>query len=139
MNSNPCVSSESAYSDEERRNRDVVLAFYEHGINRHDVAAALSYVGADFIQHSPHIADGPTGLAAFFGEFWKTHPQFRVEVKRIFIEGDMTAAHVRLHGGSTPNGEASADIFRLKDGKIVEHWDVVRPIPVGAANSNSMF
>jgi predicted SnoaL-like aldol condensation-catalyzing enzyme len=139
MNRYPCVSSESVYSDEERRNLDIVMAFYEQGVNRHDAAAVLSYVGADLTQHSPHVADGPQGLAAFFGELWKVHPEFRVEVKRIFIEGDMTAAHVRIHGGSTPNGEAGVDIFRLKNGKIVEHWDVVRPIPAGAANANSMF
>lgn len=51
----------------------------------------------------------------------------------------MVALHVRSHKGPSPNGEAGVDIFRLEDGKIVEHWDVIRPIPDSAANANSMF
>ena len=131
----PCASRESAYTDEERRNRDVVVAFYESGVNRCDLTAAVSYLDARFIQHSPYIADGPQGLLDFFTELWKEHPHFRVEIKRIFIEGDMVAVHIRSLGGPTPNGEAGVDIFRLENGKIVEHWDVVRPVPASAANA----
>jgi predicted SnoaL-like aldol condensation-catalyzing enzyme len=135
----PCVSPESAYTEQERRNRDVVMAFYDSGINRYDAPVAASYLAQGFIQHSPHIADGAQGLVDFFTGFWKQYPGFRVEVKRFFIEGDMAAVHTRSHGGPSANGEAGVDIFRLDNGKIAEHWDVVRPIPANAANANSMF
>lgn len=140
MTSHPCASPESDYTPEERRNRDNVMAFYELGVNRRDLAAALPYLGERYIQHNPEVADGPEGFAAFFTEFWKRHPDFRIEVKRVFIEGNMVAVHVRSHNGPSANGEAGVDIFRLdEDGKIVEHWDVIRPIPDSAANANSMF
>ncbi len=139
MNRYPCASDQSSYTEQERRNRDVVVAFYENGVNRHDFSAALSCLGENYIQHSPGVADGVQGFVDFFTELWKEHPRFRIEVKRIFLEGDMAAVHVRTHGGAVPNGEARVDIFRFENGRIVEHWDVARPIPAGAANSNSMF
>jgi predicted SnoaL-like aldol condensation-catalyzing enzyme len=139
VNHYPCASPESAYTEQERRNRDVVMAFYDNGINRRNPAAAASYLGHKFIQHSPHVPDGTQGFVDFFSEFWRKHPEFHVEVKRVFIEGDMAAVHSRSHGGPDANGEAGVDIFRLEHGKIVEHWNVVRPIPANAANTNSMF
>jgi predicted SnoaL-like aldol condensation-catalyzing enzyme len=63
----------------------------------------------------------------------------RAEIKTIFAEGDFVMAHV--HGVRVPGqrGMAIVDIFRLEDGKIVEHWDVMQPIPEEAANENGMF
>ena len=139
MSHYPCASHESAYTEQERRNRDVVMAFYGNGVNRRDPAVTVSYLGPEFIQHSPHVADGTQGFVDFFTAFWKKYPKFHVEVKRIFIEGDMAAVHTRSLGGPNANGDAGVDIFRLDHGKIVEHWDVVRPIPANAANANSMF
>ncbi len=139
MNKYPCASGESEYTVEERRNRDAVMAFYEDGLNRRNFTAALSYLSPDFVDHNPQVADGTQGLVDYFTEFWKAHPRFRIEVKRVFIEGNLVACHVRSHGGPTENGEAIVDIFRLENGKIVEHWDVNRPIPKSAANPNSMF
>jgi predicted SnoaL-like aldol condensation-catalyzing enzyme len=135
----PCASPDSAYTEQERRNRDVVMAFYDDGVNRRDLPTAVSCLGPKFIQHSPHVADGPQGLIDFFTKFWQKYPEFRIEVKRLFIEGDMAAAHTRSHGGPNSNCEAGVDIFRLDHGKIVEHWEVVRPIPDNPANANSMF
>jgi predicted SnoaL-like aldol condensation-catalyzing enzyme len=139
MNRYPCASAETEYTAQELQNRDVVMAFYENGVNRGDSAAALSYLDPSYVEHNPEISAGRQGFAEFFNEFRKLHPRFRLEVKRVFIEGDMVAAHLRSHDGPTPNGEALVDIFRLENAKIVEHWGVTRPIPDGAANSNSMF
>ncbi len=139
MKPNLCVSSESAYTEQELRNRDVIMAFYENGVNRRDFGAALAHLDARYVEHSPNIADGPQGFVDFYTKFCKAHPNFRIEVKRLFIEGDMVAAHVLAHQGPAPNGEAVVDIFRLEGGKIAEHWEVTRPIPDSAANPNSMF
>jgi predicted SnoaL-like aldol condensation-catalyzing enzyme len=139
MNQSPCVSPESAYTDRERRNRDVVVDFYENGVNRRDYAAAFRHIGERYIQHNPNVSDGPQGLREFFDYIGKEHPDFRVEIKRIFIEGDMVALHVRSYNGSTPNGEAGVNIFRLENGKIVEHWDVIQPIPDEIPHANTMF
>jgi predicted SnoaL-like aldol condensation-catalyzing enzyme len=139
MPSNVCVSPESAYSEQERRNRDVVLDFYENGVNRRDFATAFRHLGPRYIQHNPAVSDGPEGFREFFTRLEASYPNFRVEIRRMFIEGDMVAVHVRSFNGPTKNGEAGVDIFRLQDGKIVEHWDVIQPIPERLPHSNTMF
>jgi predicted SnoaL-like aldol condensation-catalyzing enzyme len=139
MPSSICVSPDAAYSEQERRNRDVVLDFYENGVNRRDFAAAFKHLGARYIQHNPAVADGPEGFREFFTRLSTTYPDFRVEVRRVFIEGDMVAVHVRSFNGPSKNGEAGVDIFRLEDGKIIEHWAVIQPIPHRMPHSNTMF
>ena len=134
-----CVSPASAYTEQERRNRDVVLDYYANGINRGDCAAACAHLGAGFIQHNPASRDGAEGFREFFAHLTRQYPKFQVEVRRLFIEGDMVAAHVRSTHGPTPNGEAGVDIFRLEGGKIVEHWNVIQPIPDRLPHPNTMF
>ena len=139
MISHLCVSPESAYTEQERRNRDAVLDFYENGVNRRDYAAAFKHLGDRYIQHNPNATDGPEGFRELFAFIEKEYPQFRVEIKRVFVEGDMVAVHVRSFDGPTKNGEAGVDMFRLENGKIVEHWDVIQPIPDQLPHSNTMF
>jgi predicted SnoaL-like aldol condensation-catalyzing enzyme len=139
MSASRCVSPDEQYTDQERANRDVVLDFYEAGVNRRDYAAAFRHLGEHYIQHNPNVADGREGFREFFDFMEKEFPNFRVEIKRVFIEGDMVAVHVRSFDGPTPNGEAGVDIFRLAAGKIVEHWDVIQPIPDSLPHPNTMF
>jgi len=139
MTASRCVSPDHQYTDQERANRDVVLDFYEAGVNRRDYAAAFKHLGERYIQHNPDVADGREGFREFFDFLEKQFPKFRVEIKRVFIEGDMVAVHVRSFDGPTPNGEAGVNIFRLEAGEIVEHWDVIQPIPDSLPHPNSMF
>lgn len=134
-----CASPDDQYTEQERRNRDVVLDFYENGVNRRDYAAALRHLGTRYIQHNPNVADGPEGLREFFTSFERQFPNFRVEIKRVFVEADMVAVHVRSFNGPTRNGEAGVDLFRLEGGRIVEHWDVIQPIPDSIPHANTMF
>src|ERR1700746_4219896 len=68
------------------------------------------------------------------------HPDARGEIKRVFVDGDHVILHSHWHGLSdNPRGEAVVDIFRLEGGKVLEHWDVIQPIPETSANSNTMF
>jgi predicted SnoaL-like aldol condensation-catalyzing enzyme len=133
------ASPDEHYTEQERRNREVVLDFYEAGVNRRDFAAAFRHLGDRYIQHNPNAADGAEGFRELFTFMGKEYPKFRVEIKRVFVEGDMVAVHVRSANGPTPNGEAGVDIFRLEDGKIVEHWGVIQPIPDSIPHGNTMF
>ena len=139
MSRYPCASPDSAYTEQERRNRDTVIDFYENGVNRRDYAAAFKHLGDRYIQHNPDAADGPEGFRELFDFIGTTYPKFRIEIKRVFIEGDMVAVHVRSYDGPTKNGEAGVDIFRLENGKIVEHWDVAQDIPEKMPHNNGMF
>ena len=66
-------------------------------------------------------------------------PAYRTEVKRMVAEGDLVAVHHHVRPAPGDRGRAVVDIFRLEDGRIVEHWDVVQEVPETAANDNTMF
>jgi predicted SnoaL-like aldol condensation-catalyzing enzyme len=120
-------------------NKQTVLAFYEAAINRTDFEAASKFLGGRYVQHNPLIADGIEGFKDFLRLLREKFPGLRAEVKRVFADGDFVVAHT--HGVRVPGerGSAIVDIFRLDDGKIVEHWDVIQPIPEQALNQNGMF
>ncbi|GIL26464.1 nuclear transport factor 2 family protein [Actinocatenispora comari] len=126
-------------SSVQERNKQTVLAFYEAAINRKDADAAVRLVGDRYVQHNPRIADGVDGLRAFVAQLRETFPQLRAEVRSLLADGDRVVGHV--YGVRVPGqpGTAIIDIFRLADGKLVEHWDVMQPIPAESANDNGMF
>ena len=120
-------------------NRKAAVAFYEAAINRKDFDAAVKYLGPQYKQHNPTAADGAEGLKAFI-EFLKARfPAQRGEIKRVIAAGDLVVLHVHSTRGDNTPGRAIVDIFRLENGKVVEHWDVIQDIPEKAANSNGMF
>lgn len=120
-------------------NKQTVLAFYQAAINDKDHDAASKLLSHRYIQHNPRIADGHEGFREFVETLRRDFPHLRAEVKRIFAEGDHVIAHV--YGVRVPGGPATAivDIFRLEDGRIAEHWDVMQQIPDEAQNQNGMF
>ena len=60
-------------------------------------------------------------------------------MKRVIAEGDYVMLHLHGMGGPNPHGESVVDIFRVENGKVVEHWDIIQAIPESADNANSMF
>lgn len=124
---------------EEESNKETVVAFYDAAINDKDFAAASAYLGDKYIQHNPLAADGPEGLQAFL-EFARANlGGFKVEFKRVLADGDFVVVHAHATNGPDDRGNAVMDIFRLEDGKVVEHWDVMQPVPETAQNDNTMF
>jgi len=121
------------------QNKRTVLDFYDKGLNQKDFEAASQYFGDRYVQHNPNAADGPGGFKGFLQFLKDKFPQSRSEVKRTFAEGDYVIVHVHAVREPGTRGNAIIDIFRLEKGKIVEHWDVVQPIPEKAANANGMF
>lgn len=120
-------------------NKKTAIAFYEAAINRKDFAAASAYLGGQYKQHNPTAQDGPEGLKAFIDFLKSKFPMQKGEIKQVIAEGDKVALHVHSTRGDGTPGRAIVDIFRLKDGKIVEHWDVIQDIPEKSANTNGMF
>ena len=123
------------------RNKANTVAFYQKALFDGDVENAFRiYAGAPYRQHNPLIEDGMEGVRKFVTWIMANHPDAHGEIKRVFADGDYVILHSHWHGLSdNPLGEAVVDIFRLEDGKMVEHWDVIQPIPETAANNNTMF
>ena len=120
-------------------NKKTVVEFYDAALNRKDFEAASRFFGPRYVQHNPNAPDGIEGFKAFLGFLREKFPQSRSEIKRVWAEGDYVILHV--HAVRTPGARGSAivDIFKLENGKIVEHWDVIQEIPEKAANNNGMF
>ncbi len=132
-------SAPSAAGPQQEENKRTVLAFYEAAINRKDFAAASKYLGPRYIQHNQRAADGAEGLANFIRFLKEKFPRSHSDIKRVFTDGDFVILHVHAVREPGTAGMAVVDIFRLDQGRIVEHWDVHEDIIENPANRNGMF
>ena len=120
-------------------NRKIVEDFAHIFYQERNVRKAfLCYVAEDYIQHKPNIPDGRDAAIEML------EPKFSSEtasfdIKRILVDGNLAAIH--LHGRFSPDhpGGAVVDLFRLENGIIVEHWDVLQPVPENCINPHPMF
>lgn len=127
------------HTEDEQANIATVLAFYDAALNAKDADLAASYLGERYIQHNPAARDGEEGMRGFVGWLAANFPDNRSEVRSAFADGDRVILHVHTRRTPDQAGNAIMEIFRLEQGRIVEHWDVIQPIPAEALNQNGMF
>jgi predicted SnoaL-like aldol condensation-catalyzing enzyme len=120
-------------------NKKIVVDFYEKGLNQKDFDAAAKYFGTRYIQHNPSAPDGIEGFKRLVAFLKEKFPNSHSEIKRVIAEGDFVILHVHSVSEPGQRGRAIVDMFRLENGKIVEHWDVIQDIPEKPANDNTMF
>ena len=126
--------------DQLEANKRIIREWQELAINQRKPEEAVArYLGSHYRQHNPGAADGPEPFIAFMKWFSQTYPDSRMESKRIVAEGDYVVLHSHLIRKPGDRGMAVVDIFRLENGRIVEHWDVVQEVPETSANNNTMF
>lgn len=109
-------------------NKEIVQAMYDEFFNGHDVSSAMKYVKEGYIQHNPGPGQGRDNLMQAFGEKFKSSPDFHLDIQFMIAEGDMVAVYLK---SKTPQGETSCrvvDLYRLEDGMLAEHWDVLQPV-----------
>lgn len=122
------------------QNKINAQAFYDLMFNQCQPREAIeTYVGDEYIQHNPHVADGKEAFIAYFERMARDYPGKKTIFKRAIAEDNMVVLHChQLWPGS--DDYAGIDIFRFdENGKIVEHWDVLQVITDGSANGNGLF
>lgn len=128
--------------DEERiaQNKKNSVAFYDLMFNQCKPKEAIDqYVGDRYIQHNPHVGDGKQSFIEYFEKMAAEYPGKKVEFKRVIGEDEYVVLHCYQWWPDDVE-YAGIDIFRFdKDGKIVEHWDVLQTIPTHSAHDNGMF
>ena len=105
------------------KNKAIVLEAFETLFNKRDYAAAERFWSPNYIQHSAHIAPGREGL---FNLIKSLPPTLKYEPGTIVAEGDFVMVHGRFSGFGQPVNWIAVDILRMKDGILVEHWDVIQ-------------
>jgi predicted SnoaL-like aldol condensation-catalyzing enzyme len=107
----------------EEKNKAFVLEAFETLFNQRDYVAAERFWSDRYIQHSAHIAPGRDGLFNLV----RTSPDtLKYENQFIVAEGDYVIAHGRFSGNGRPAAWIAADVVRIEDGKLAEHWDVLQ-------------
>ncbi|HEY3311830.1 MAG TPA: nuclear transport factor 2 family protein [Anaerolineales bacterium] len=126
--------------DQLEANKSIVREWHDLAINQRKPEEAIAkYLGPHYRQHNPGAADGPEAFIGFLKWFAHAFPDYYLEPKRIIAEGDYVVLHSHLIRKPGDHGMAVVDIFRLENGKIVEHWDVLQEVPETSANNNTMF
>ena len=120
-------------------NREAFERFVEIFYTQKRVREAFEYLVADtYRQHNPSIPDGPAAAIEALTPKFDGSPDARFDVQRILVDGDLAMVHVRASGPGRPDA-AVADIYRFEAGRIVEHWDVLQPVPERPVHDHPMF
>lgn len=135
----PMGTSLAAGTPHFKNNKAAAEYFWNEVFNKHDTAVIDTMVGPKYKQHSPEFADGKQAFKDGVTGFLKTYPDSSAVIKHIGADGDLVFIHNHIKLNKEDRGQAAVDIFRIKDGKIVEHWDVIQDIPEKTANDNTMF
>ncbi|MCP4915002.1 MAG: polyketide cyclase [Oligoflexia bacterium] len=122
----------TSWNEQETKNVKLVSSFVTDLMINHDADKVVKkYGNSSYIQHNRNIPDGMVGIARYVEEFAKEYPDFTYDVKRIIADGDLVIfhSHATLNKedrGNDKKGLNITDIWKIKDGKIVEHWDSIQ-------------
>lgn len=120
-------------------NRALVLEFYGRFVAEADYSSEASLVHPSYRQHSTMAADGVEGVKAMIDYSVKEWPDRRVTFHRTIAEGNMVVVHTHLVRWPGDLGLIALDIFRVEDGKVAEHWDVIQEVPAKLPHERGMF
>ena len=126
-------------TEREQKNLKAVLDFYDVVINGQHYERAMEWLDDNYIQHKPEVETGPEGVLNFVRWIYSQSPSHWAEIVRSFVEDDYVILHVHIHNGAEAAHIAVMDIFRVEDGKLMEHWDVASPVQETSKNPNGVF
>ncbi|GLR17240.1 nuclear transport factor 2 family protein [Portibacter lacus] len=121
------------------QNKKNAIAFYRMAYEGKPTKAVELYVGDEYIQHNPLVADGPQPFIDYFTKMQNEYPEKSIEFVRAVAEGNLVALHT--HQVWPGNDQyITMDFFRFDEsGKIVEHWDSIQQVPKESMNNNTMY
>ena len=122
----------------EADNMATIGAYADGLFRRKDFSVIDRYVAPDFVQHNPHAPDGIQGVKVFAEHFIAGNPDLVAEGRRFAADGDYVFVHSLFKTSPQERGSSLVDIFRLQDGRIAEHWDVMQEIPAETTSGNAM-
>ncbi len=128
-----------ARSELEQRNHDLVMRLFAEVLNPLDSSRVDRFIAPGYIQHSPLAAPGREALKAFLDRAKRENPEAVHDIKRSFADGDHVIVHYHVRRRPGDPGMAVMDIFRIEDGLIAEHWDVLQGVPTAGPNPHAMF
>lgn len=111
----------------EEKNKEVIRKFYQEFFNDHIVESADKYVREDYIQHNPGVDQGRESLKSAFAGKFVSDPDFRLDIKMMIAEKDMVAVYLKNVDAEGNTKCRVVDMYRLEDGMLAEHWDVLQP------------
>lgn len=123
---------------QDETNKKIVTVFYQDLFGDKDPSAIDKYIVEDYIQHNPTVADGRKALKDGVKQWFVGAPKEKIDIQHIAADGDLVFIHLKSKGA---DGILTSviDIFKLKNNKIVEHWDVIQAVPEKSANNHPMF
>jgi len=122
-----------------------VLGYYNDVIQQGKVEKIDRYIGDTYIQHNPDTPNGKQAVVDFVEKFILPNKDedgnvlVQSQIIRVIAEGDLVALHVKSDEWLGPNGSVIFDIYRIENGKLIEHWDIIQPIPDTSVNNNTMY
>ena len=121
------------------QNKKNAIAFYKMAYEGNPAKAVELYIGDEYIQHNPDVADGLQGFIDYFDRMQREYPEKSIEFVRCIAEGDLVALHT--HQVWPGNDQyVTMDFLRFDEhGKICEHWDAIQQIPKESKNPNTMY
>ncbi len=121
------------------QNKQNAIDFYKMAYLGNPKEAVEKYIGKEYIQHNPDVADGIQGFIDYFERMQEEYPDKSIEFVRCIAEGDLVSLHT--HQTWPGNDQyVTMDFFRFDENeKICEHWDAIQQIPKNSANPNTMY
>jgi len=121
--------------------KQVVLAFYKLALMDFSPKEAFAqYATPDFVEHSADSAGGTAqATVGFLTDLIKRSPQPKWEIVRVIAENDMVFLHVRFTPAQGATPVVVGEIFRVRNGKLAEHWDIIQHAPEHPVNPNSVL
>jgi len=119
-------------------NKTLVADYYAKVWNTKNIDAVRDFVTDNYIQHTPHVGNGRAALEALLGPMFEAVPEGRFTIARLIADNDLVVAHTLFQANAEDRGTAVVDVYRIAEGRLVEHWDVKEAVPETSANGNPM-